>query len=130
MTEDIRKLKINNMIQSNELRIGNLVYSVGGIDVAPVIKIDAEKIILNEPIPLTENWFNSFGFDHITKNNANYFTHDDDTFAQLRFALIGDTCHVSIGDDNNGTAFSIIKYVHQLQNLFHSVNGEELITKP
>ena len=33
MTGGIRKQKINNMIQSNELRIGNLVYSVGGIDV-------------------------------------------------------------------------------------------------
>lgn len=110
------------MIKANELRIGNLIYNTKG-NVSEV-NIEALAYILKEPhhqckpIPLTEEWLLKFRFEkdggifhneivlyENTKRfsyNANYFEHDN---------LID------------------IKYVHQLQNLYFALTGEELTVK-
>ena len=82
-----------------------------------------------EPIEITEDWLECFGFENIRKNGSNYFTKDSDTFTQMRLAIINDICHISVGNDNEGTAIAAIRYVHELQNLFFSLTGEELKLK-
>lgn len=85
-----------------------------------------------EGIPLTEEWLIKFGFTFI------------DDFETLRFKMIGDNNHEILVDiaasvDDDKTVYSIgiyanehwiflehIKHVHQLQNLYFALTGEEL----
>ena len=121
-------------MKANELRIGNLVYSglnsKDVIEVYPMFIVQLSKIE-NEthnikPIPLTEEWFYKLG--------------------GLRFNLDAEKKHYQIGlftfrlekdgfillnDDNTECFFGFkpIRYVHQLQNLYFELTGEELILK-
>ena len=118
----------------SELRIGNLVDL--GNRIAKISEIyhkactvldieetqdtieDYERI---KPIPLTEWWLLKFGFE---KNENNQFIlMDGDVDILFNKDLNGWTC-----DDIN---FSINQtlYVHQLQNLYFALTGEELILK-
>jgi len=112
------------MIKANELRIGNLVFE--GFDVYEVTSITrsgqlrlfsakenhssgTSKI---KPIPLTEEWLVRFGFKKHYDNEfllGNY---------SIRYGLLyynGYRCH-EIG----------INSVHQLQNLYFALTGQEL----
>jgi hypothetical protein len=71
-----------------------------------------------KPIPLTEEWLLKFGFE---KNS--YWFKDDN---MLRFGLIDNKLHCSIGNDENGFLYNRINYVHQLQNLYFALTGQEL----
>ena len=108
-------------MKTQELRLGNLIYNTKGeVD---DVDMDALKYMLTypdplcqaKPIPLTEEWFLRFGFDGMF-SGAGY--HKDG---------------VEIGYNYNGyyvisTGFKI-KYVHQLQNLYFALTGEELTIK-
>jgi hypothetical protein len=118
-------------MKANELRIGNIT------DAGIVCKIypnffyvknpnsDSEFCSLAievKPIPLTEEWFLNFGF---TKNKLEgYDTH----FKYLHFnlnsgitALYNSDFSIKLDDCARG-----IKYVHQLQNLYFALTGQEL----
>lgn len=75
--------------------------------------IDPKEI---EPIPLTEEWLVKLGFNAI----------DD------HFIIIPESDYSSIVIEKNNNEFNILtipaslKYVHQLQNLFYCLTGEEL----
>jgi hypothetical protein len=71
-----------------------------------------------EPIPITEEWLIKFGFE---KNS--YWFKDDN---MLRFGLIDNKLHCSIGNDENGFLYNRINYIHQLQNLYFALTGQEL----
>lgn len=115
-------------MKSSELRIGNWVEVDGRIDKVLVIYPDAidckidESILCEymkfvEPIPLTGEWLAKFGF----------------VLAGLEW--VGPMCleqhhgelYYSAGES---LQLSIdIKSVHQLQNLYHALTGEELEIK-
>lgn len=72
------------------------------------------------PIPLTEEWLLRFGFKRT------------DVFQAVRFEL-SEYFVVTIHDSGNinfclrNNSFSVsLKYVHQLQNLYFALTGEEL----
>ena len=70
-------------------------------------------------IPLTEQWLIDFGFKKI---NGKYF--------KVGFQLKGNKVIDDIGYHFKREGLSIeISYVHQLQNLYHSLTGEELVKK-
>lgn len=122
------------MINSNELRIGNIVaYPKSGpnpirnghdLDMARTNGVVAEDI--------TEEWLRKLGFQ-TTPGNYNTFL---DYFIQ-----IGQTKTLTIYISENehgaylnetGTVVSIhltsnVKYVHQLQNLYFALSGEDLL---
>ena len=126
-------------MKANELRIGNFV-STEGIDFVEVSKIDADFGICYkipqefgqfypykevEPIPLTEEWLMRFGFDKVLpRNDKMYYRLNDDFVIEENNVFL-------LGDD----AFEMlklrrkIKYVHQLQNLYFALTGEELTIK-
>ena len=126
-------------MKASELRIGNLVnYNEGGIfKVIGIYKfgIDCEDEIETtymeyenfKPIPLTAEWFLKLGFK---KEKS-----DIPTFSKVFGSFIEDDYeHCLIinldADDNlytivNGVKL-ILKYVHQLQNLYHALTLEEL----
>jgi hypothetical protein len=124
-------------MKATELRIGNLVnyliidemderkkwFEVYEIDYDD-IRIIQNKHEVNQdyqPIPLTEEWLVKFGFKQI-KPNHYWFKGKN----LLRFSLIDNNLHCSIGDDEYGVLYKMIKYVHQLQNLYFALTNEEL----
>lgn len=77
-----------------------------------------------EPILLTEEWLLKFGFDEGSDIVGecyfiNEFTPSDVTI----YRIDGDLYYM------NGSTPIIISYVHQLQNLYFALTGEELTVK-
>jgi hypothetical protein len=108
-------------MKANELRIGNLVQHYGyPDDIWPVDFALLENISLGlnqvEGIPLTEEWLMKFGFLKIGKFgffhlDSLYLTYNDDkTIFYFQYR----------------TKASIIHAVHQLQNLYFALTGQEL----
>ena len=126
-------------MNANELRIGNLVgfgstncrvyeiqencfyaiYNDGGS-----LKNTTCKL---QPIPLTEEWLLRFGFE---KTN----TDGDNAWLNLRYRFLNFASDESVGFKKvyltlNNRMDIICLYVHQLQNLYFALTGEELTLK-
>lgn len=137
------------LLKPTDLRIGNLLYDRKFPNA--VTNIYPEEITLIEmypdhhgykPIPLTEEWLRKFEFakrkDKWTKshNHAEYWFH---LYAScLGIFSPGEKNLPCPTDENPENTIDMeevmlnfawkIKYVHQLQNLWHSITGEELIS--
>ncbi len=100
--------------------------------------IDCDRGINIEPIPLTEEWLLKFGFEKID------FKHIDGSISKGVFKNYpcvvesnkldeGDTPYIFSrivpSEPRKMNYFNSIKYVHQLQNLYHALTGQELKTK-
>jgi len=126
------------MIQANELRVGNLVQ--WGEKIVPIKSIHIESVLKNEvmvyveineklphyclyiaeinPIPLTEEW--------LVKLGAISNSYQD------RYEF--DVIHIECNKTRGVTELWIermphIKYIHQLQNLYFALTGQELPIK-
>lgn len=120
-------------MKANELRLGNLYNQFGNIhQVNGHIISELEKApqgqLWCKPIPLTEEWLIKFGFeetDPITFMGGLYSIKKPDGFYINKETMSYCTF------DYEGTIDDIIKieYVHQLQNLYFAVTGEELTMK-
>lgn len=118
-------------MKANELRIGNYVYCTLG----KVNKIDLEAItyIAKEPhnqvksIPLTEEWLLKFGFQ---KYKTGHNTYKIQSFI-IEEGLLKDSpyCFRKRINNENSIELAYIKYIHQLQNLYFALTGEELTFK-
>lgn len=132
-------------MKANELRIGNLVQ-YGVLDV-PVKSIHIESVLkkevsiyveLNEklnhycvlihdvsPIPLTEKWLLKFGFQarYTIGHSAQYYINENPVTHDWMLSILwleGDNCPFYKNGHHK------IKYVHQLQNLYFALTGDEL----
>tara|TARA_R110000744_G_scaffold43803_1_gene97923 strand:+ start:53 stop:409 length:357 start_codon:yes stop_codon:yes gene_type:complete len=115
-------------MKANELRVGNLV-TTGGVE-QYVMSIDIDdpaehrindcQGIAYQPIPLTEEWLVRFGFENTnTKENPNY---------KKGFYICMVREH-GINICNNHGFINDLNHVHQLQNLYFALTGEELELK-
>ena len=124
-------------MKANELRIGNLVNSTllnecRKIDAWALSVIEQGNyqnshnttITVFEPIPLTEEWLLKFGFSK---------SPFDKTSLQYKKDI-----YSLIGNEENWFCLSVgnfvhtkvrIQYLHQLQNLYFALTGEELTIK-
>ena len=116
-------------MKKNEVRHGNLVI-YGGHQTT----IDEKEIIhfirfpdKYEPIPLTEEWLLKFGFE---KEETGYWT-----IGKLRGGLT--VCRAERKSDRlcyrwfvNNLKMTDLHFVHQLQNLYFALTGEELELLP
>lgn len=123
-----------SLFDSCEISLRNNVISITKIDVdndieAWVNSNDDDEIIdfcLDthiKPIPLTEEWFLKFGFDATSRG---YIIGEHWVFPLLitrdKFGYI-----MKIFNNDIGTLCSpTLEYVHQLQNLYFALTGEEL----
>jgi hypothetical protein len=135
---------------ANEMRIGNLIY---GGTIVKVLSIDNEGCFVEpligeyeseimhpnlKPIPLTEEWLLKFGFE------KEYFYGDDAKFIWWQLNDFGleifntnkEQGRTSIESKDVGFFYEPmfmdyieIKHVHQLQNLYFALTGEELTLK-
>lgn len=140
------------MIQANELRIGNLFYPITKIDEVELVEEIAFAVFLIDPfgvsaykadipitqvksrsefalkgiapIPLTEEWLLKFGFSDNTIS-----LNTPDKTLNISAVVKGD--YFLFLDDMFGGCFDLncIQSVHQLQNLYFALTGEELKPK-
>lgn len=113
-------------MKANELRLGNIIeFNKEPFNVCVIydnaIENESWCKPLNElhPIPLTKEWLVKFGFD-----GRKDFKWIGIVGVQLRDSKY----YISLKDLSNVLFHSIveIKYVHQLQNLYFTLTGEEL----
>lgn len=119
-----------------ELRIGNLVLNQWGeidsVEQIGISLVQFENGYCREddlkPIPLTEEWLLKFGFEPffglgLVKRGLSV----DGTVAHFSFDYwrLGDQANYLENDDFVEIPIEI-KYVHQLQNLYYALTGEEL----
>jgi hypothetical protein len=115
-------------MKAEELRIGNWVaindniYQVDVIDYNQVIEIERGIVELKyvQPIPLTEEWLLRFG---------SVIDREDDSY------VFKSGFYISVNDKSEailffgGNELCEFNYVHQLQNLYYALTGEELKLK-
>ena len=114
-------------MKANELRIGNFVETKRGISKVFVLTIDNVVETENKeydvkPIPLTEEWLLKFGFEEYEFEDEifGYVLNDFGYVNEFQFMI-------RIFIDFEGILIQKpIKYVHQLQNLYFALTGEEL----
>lgn len=122
------------MIEAKELRTGNYVIYHG--EVEETCKLDAEDIFLTEtkegyrqlhsPIPLTPDILEKAGF-HYNNNRSSVARReiayqDSDYPCSLQLSGSG----ICIARSGIGAITAPVFYLHQLQNLFYALTGEEL----
>jgi hypothetical protein len=121
-------------MKANELRIGSWIYipqiktneRIGVIEengrfTTKGYKSSYSSIECLEPIPLTEEWLLKFGFE---KNDNNQFILMEGSVDILfNKDLNGWTC------DGINFSINMTEHVHQLQNLYFALTGEELKLK-
>ena len=134
------------MIQANELRIGNLVSFEGMAETIASIHSDntvrlRDKVgkehgcfytSLIKPVPLTEEWLLKMGFLKIKNKGLQKDEYPYAYTKTLHFWLaqrdyIDRFC---VYYKNTSTNYVYIGYLHQLQNLYFALTGEELTIKP
>lgn len=103
-------------MKANELRLGNWVYDEGDLKTPiQIVRLEEDNTGWLKPIPLTEEWLLKFGAEE------NILRLIDDMWIQFED---GEWC---VCNDNDGFYdVSCIKHVHQLQNLYFALTGEEL----
>tara|TARA_R110001606_G_scaffold355365_1_gene506345 strand:- start:50 stop:382 length:333 start_codon:yes stop_codon:yes gene_type:complete len=108
------------MMKANEFRLGNLVKCPEGFGQVTQIQ-DREVLVVDEigytmevikPIPLTEEWLLKFGFKKF--KNYNDFSHKGIIIHGRKRGFV------------LRKSVPVIKHVHQLQNLYFALTGEEL----
>lgn len=86
-----------------------------------------------KPVPLTDEWLVKFGFEKGGSNRFNYI--DLNVDESFYIAVNGEegvfNCIVALdnGEEEISECISHIKHVHQLQNLYFALTGEELEIK-
>jgi hypothetical protein len=116
-------------MNAQELRIGNLVmfgelrHECKPCDILNLYQSEIAKREISEykPIPLTEEWLLKFGFKKI--NHIHGYS-----FYSLSKSK-KNTCHIAIYNTQTtymGYSVNHCIYVHQLQNLYFTLTGEEL----
>ena len=125
-------------MEAKELRIGNYVQALlgevmkvkqlGSFDNPGYISAENEQGAAQnmfEPTPLTEDWLLRFGFE-----KARTFDHDNRYFIGENPVTKDWMLYLTWLDNTDApfykNGFHVIKYVHQLQNLYFALTGEEL----
>ena len=118
-------------MEANELRIGN--YLNQNIDNIPnhFIQFKVGEIVQGSeflktasPIPLTEEWLLKFGFDYI--RNINEYHNRKINEGAYYLKPVGDVYDHWYLYHKTKMITSNIQHVHQLQNLYFVLTGEEL----
>jgi hypothetical protein len=135
------------MIKAKEIRIGNYITEVTAFDgfYASVVSIGVDTCIYGvgytalfdklAPIPLTEKWLLDFGFIKSKDNYGNtYHILDSNGFECIFTISHWNRVDKSSKWYNKWNTKGLLKgnrlqYVHQLQNLYFALTGEELTLK-
>jgi len=114
-------------MKNTELRIGNYVEIYGKIETIVDVMCDGVNTLniegahygLVNPIPLTEEWLEKFGFE----KHAFDMSVAPQYRLENRLIVVRDGCFVDYGTSVQ------LKYVHKIQNLYLELTCEELTIK-
>jgi len=107
------------MVKANELRLGNwLERSDSDQPYYFQVSAVASTEISGNPIQLTEKWLVEFGLK-TNPNNKYEFTDNEYFTIELDGSLYFEGSYTAVD----------INYVHQLQNLYFALTGQELTRK-
>lgn len=115
------------MIQAKELRVGNRVEvynsvtdktTIHEIDIFDFRDIEASSHLFYKPILLNEEWLLKFSFIALDDSYFYKITKDN---CEINFDLVDGL----VRHDSHGLI--CIKYVHQLQNIYYALTGDDLI---
>jgi hypothetical protein len=130
-------------MKASELRIGNLVDL--GNRIAKISEIyhkactvldleetqdTIEDYERTKPIPLTEEWLLNFDMeltDGFSNSRKLYLNNYENDISKITYSPKEGLLRLSNGDPKGTILIPHIKYVHQLQNLYFALTGEELI---
>lgn len=141
MSIEAKSLRIGNLVEihtsntdlNNVTTNKNHTFEVKTIssDMITIEDDNTEMAILNlgvlHPIPLTEEWLLKMGFDIVYSSNFRLkFDHSEHTRCGFDFSHTADK---SMEGFRFYGHYIGIKYVHDLQNIFYSLTGEELTIK-
>jgi hypothetical protein len=128
-------------MKASELRIGNYIKLMFNYEDYETIQVTSDELVDvdkkradYEPLPLTEDWLLKFGFENIDKGDNDYITYSDSNHDYyLQIDVRRKDSKYTILDNTNYELISFsmvdIVYVHQLQNLYFALTGEELTIK-
>ena len=111
------------MLES-ELREGNFVFYSGQVLQLNQKNIDLVYTRVNnaiEGVELNVNWLENFGFFYVTSTEDLYTFY----LSGVKIQLSDDYATVTI----HNTGVKTIQYVHELQNIFFALTGNELVLK-
>lgn len=125
-------------MKASELRIGNYIKLMLNHEDYKTLQVnlhDLESVELKtgdyEPIPITEELLMQLGFKYVDKGDHDYNTYTDpnhDYYLQIdvrrrdgKYSILDNSF-----DDLRDFSMVDIMYVHQLQNLYFALTGEEL----
>lgn len=110
------ELRIGNLLMFKETPIGGGVYPVMAIKDDLIVGSNGVAAYLNEiePIPITDEWLERFGFNNSYSKEW------------WKGEILYNAGFVSKEVPAHGT---YVQYVHQLQNLYFAFTGEELELK-
>jgi hypothetical protein len=121
-----RKIKT---MKATELRIGNYVFdNLGGILKIKGVNTESDLSHI-KPIPLTEEWMIDFGMDYTDGfSNSRKLCLNKHEFdcSVLTYSEKEGLLRFSNGEQNGTSLIPHVKYVHQLQNLYFALTGQEL----
>lgn len=115
----VSELRIGNLVQGKPIQIPRLgIWGDGATAVTAYgISLIDDGVLDFKPIPLTEQWLLDFGFVLIKNDYPSpsdwYFIKNEITLSNFTWIIHGHTK-------------ALMKYVHQLQNLYFALTGEEL----
>jgi len=123
-------------MEAKELRIGSMLNTFVGrvlgqrqmviVDLNHLKHIQEGNKYGYEPIPLTAEWLERCGFEKNCDEWSNY-SEDKNVEKSICLDQDDDEIYYSAGE---GVRLSVnIEYVHQLQNLYFALTGEELTIK-
>jgi hypothetical protein len=111
-------------MKASELRIGNLVEDENGYYQIEAEHLDDDvfPILQTWGIPLTEEWLLKFGFE---------LDIEDDGYQKGKYkvSVSDEGCLFFINIGYYPEEIAEFKYVHQLQNLYFALAGEEIVVK-
>ena len=128
-------------MEARELRIGNLVYSYAEWHQISCEQVSTVSVVFNnsvilahglevklnkiKPIPLTEDWLLKLGFGRCDDHVMSIKCFDE---LLIEYDYHFHRCFVVIDTDTTTDIKWVthIKHVHQLQNLYFALTGEEL----
>ena len=121
-------------MKESELRIGNWVnckiYNGNSNVNIQFDSFESKYIHLFEPIPLTEEWFVKLGFEKYTNSigGDSFRIYSEKRISEpvLDYDIKNGYCAIQ-GRVSN--VLNRVKYVHQIQNIYFALTGEELKTK-
>lgn len=115
-------LRIGNLVEIKDLKHAPKTWQVEGV--GNLVQLGGQLWSIEElkPIPLTEEWLERFGFEQKDKSEDWV-----DNVGYMELGLNGDG-YVML-ERSYYHASQILLYVHQLQNLYYAISGEELTVK-